>query len=94
MRYTFRSGYDSSPSEFPRADDEFCYHFRVKIQRNSRKETIGYLEISQHAKGDEYDHWLDLLSNKPQARWHRLVKEPQDETAGNSAIASEQSVAK
>lgn len=65
----------------------------VKIQRNSRKETIGYLEISQHAKGDEYDHWVDLLSNKPQARWHRLMKEPRDEIADTS-IASEQSLAK
>nr|XP_002128383.1 synaptotagmin-5-like isoform X1 [Ciona intestinalis]XP_026694322.1 synaptotagmin-5-like isoform X1 [Ciona intestinalis] len=45
----------------------------VKLNRAERKEAIGYLEIGPHSNGDEFEHWRDLMSNKPQARWHHLV---------------------
>lgn len=48
-------------------------YYRVKAIRGSRKEVIGYLEIGPHSRGDEYDHWKDLMTNKPQARWHHLT---------------------
>nr|XP_039267089.1 synaptotagmin-5-like [Styela clava] len=65
----------------------------VKLQRGSRKETIGYLEIGPHSTGDEYDHWVDLMSKKPQARWHRLREathdvDEQPSTASETATTS------
>nr|CAB3266767.1 synaptotagmin-5-like [Phallusia mammillata] len=45
----------------------------LKINRAERKEAIGYLEIGPHSSGAEFEHWRDLMSNKPQARWHHLA---------------------
>ena len=33
---------------------------------------MGSVEIGPHSSGEEKDHWRDLMSNKPQARWHHL----------------------
>lgn len=51
----------------------FC---RVKLNRSEAKEIIGSLEIGPHSSGDEKDHWRDLMSNRPQARWHHLTVKP------------------
>ncbi|XP_076820433.1 synaptotagmin-5-like [Clavelina lepadiformis] len=62
----------------------------VKI---NRKEVIGALEIGPHSTGDEFEHWRDLMSNKPQARWHRLTVSPdQDTTSARSILSSTSSI--
>ena len=59
---------------------------RSKLNRFEKKEIIGSIEIGPNSSGDEKDHWRDLMSNKPQARWHGLMavasdgKSPQDDS--------------
>lgn len=80
----------------PRVEIQFhiVHDTGVKLQRGSRKETIGYLEIGPHSTGDEYDHWVDLMSKKPQARWHRLKEAVHgvDEQPSTSETATSSSV--
>ena len=54
---------------------------------------IGSLEISPHSTGNEKEHWKDLMSNKPQARWHQLVLKPVEENSDTRVQQSLKSIA-
>lgn len=53
---------------------------QVHIVHNSKikgeKPILGCIEIGPHSVGEEFEHWKDLMSKNPNARWHRLTLDP------------------
>jgi len=53
------------------------------------KMTIGFIEIGPQSSRHEYDHWMELMSNRQSSRWHHLIAETKSMSALTQSTTNE-----